>query len=78
MKKYYEVGYSYQTEVENDKGESKLKKINEKVLVSAISITDAERIVSNKKDLYLNFKIKRISESNILEVFDVQLSDIME
>ena len=61
---FYNVKCQYL--MDDEKG--KTKKINELYLVEAVSIIDAETIVTKKKGDVADFKVVSISETKILEV----------
>lgn len=57
-----------QLEYETDKGG--VKKKTETYLVKAESVTDAETIIHEKfKDFKMDFEVKSVSQSNILDVY---------
>jgi len=60
-----------QMEFETDKGG--IKKKTETYLVQAESVTDAEAIVHDKfKDFKLDFAVKSVSQSNIIDVYSAE------
>ena len=69
---YYSV--RVQIEFENDKGA--VKKKTETYLVKAESVTDAEAIVHEKfKNYKLEFEVKSVSASRIVDVFTAGSND---
>jgi ribosomal protein S4E len=71
---FYEVIVQLNTEIESPNGDVKIKKINEKYLVEAVSVTDAEAIMyEDLKDYQLgDFMVKSVKESKIVSVISAE------
>ena len=62
---YYQV--TTQHMADNDKG--KVQKVTERYLVNAVSVTDAEKVVTDKWGMNVSdFEVKEVKKSRIIDV----------
>jgi hypothetical protein len=73
MEKYYEVLVQLKIELENSKGESKIKKVRELYLVDAQSVTEAEaRVVESftKSGFSQDYSVVSVKGSKRIDVIN--------
>tara|TARA_R110000737_G_scaffold291127_2_gene297764 strand:- start:35 stop:238 length:204 start_codon:yes stop_codon:yes gene_type:complete len=65
MKQFYQVTCQHTT----DDGNGKIKKVTERYLINAVSVTDAEIItVQEYGDNVTDFEVKEVKRSRIIDV----------
>lgn len=66
MNNFYQVTCQHVT----DDGNGKMKKITERYLVSAVSVTDAETITTKEFGMDVSdFEVKEVKKSRIIDVY---------
>ena len=73
QKKYHEVVVEMKIEIENSKGESKIKRVKETYLVDSVSVTEAEaKVVKTfeKSGFSQEFSVISVRGSKIMQVIE--------